>query len=106
MIIAKFIAQSGGGAILASGGNKATKRKTIPSHYLPPRSLPHLAMALKGEVDIPIIAVGKINTPELADRVIREKCADFVAMTRALIADPYLPEKAKAGMIFVKFLNL
>lgn len=97
-IIAKFIAQSGGDAILASGGNKATKRMTIPSHYLPPGSLLHLALALKGEVDIPIIAVGKINTPELADQVIREKYADFVAMARALIADPYLPEKAKTGM--------
>lgn len=98
-IIAQFIAQSGGDAILATGGNKSTKRMTIPSHYLPPGSLLHLARALKKTVDIPVIAVGKINTPDLADRVIREEDADFVAMTRALIADPYLPEKAKAGMI-------
>jgi 2,4-dienoyl-CoA reductase-like NADH-dependent reductase (Old Yellow Enzyme family)/thioredoxin reductase len=98
-IIAKFIAQSGGDAILATGGNKATKRMTIPSHYLPPGSLLHLARAIKKSVHIPVIAVGKINTPELADKVIREKDADFVAMTRALIADPYLPVKAKAGLI-------
>jgi 2,4-dienoyl-CoA reductase-like NADH-dependent reductase (Old Yellow Enzyme family)/thioredoxin reductase len=98
-IIAQFIAQSGGDAILATGGNKATKRMTIPSHYLPPGSLLHLAKAVKRAVDIPIIAVGKINTPELAEKVIKEEDADFVAMTRALIADPYLPEKARAGMI-------
>ncbi len=98
-MIAQYIAQSGGDAILATGGNKATKRMTIPSHYLPPGSLLHLARAIKKSVDIPVIAVGKINTPELADKVIREKDADFVAMTRALIADPYLPEKAKAGLI-------
>jgi 2,4-dienoyl-CoA reductase-like NADH-dependent reductase (Old Yellow Enzyme family)/thioredoxin reductase len=97
--IAKFIAQSGGDAILASGGNKATKRMTIPSHYLAPGSLLHLARAIKRAVDIPVIAVGKINTPELAEKIIIEKDADFVAMTRALIADPYLPEKAKAGLI-------
>jgi NADPH-dependent 2,4-dienoyl-CoA reductase/sulfur reductase-like enzyme len=72
---------------------------TIPSHYLPPGTLVHLARAIKKAVNIPVIAVGKINTPELADRVIREKDADFVAMARALIADPYLPEKAKAGMV-------
>ena len=98
-LIAQFIVQSGGDAILATGGNKTTKSMTIPSHYLPPGTLIHLARAIKNAVDIPVIAVGKINTPELADRVIREQNADFVAMARALIADPYLPEKAKAGMV-------
>ncbi len=98
-VIARLITQSGCDAILATGGNKATKSMTIPSHYLPPGTLIHLARAIKNAVDIPVIAVGKINTPELADRVIREQDADFVAMARALIADPYLPEKAKAGMV-------
>ncbi len=97
-VIAQLIARSGGDAILASGGNKATKRLTIPSHYLPSGTLVHLAREIKKSVDIPVIAVGKINTPELADKVIREKDADFVAMARSLIADPYLPEKAKSGM--------
>ena len=54
---------------------------------------------MKKAVDIPVIAVGKINTPELADKIIREGNADFVAMTRALIADPYLPVKAQTGMV-------
>jgi 2,4-dienoyl-CoA reductase-like NADH-dependent reductase (Old Yellow Enzyme family)/thioredoxin reductase len=98
-VIAHLISQAGGDAILATGGNKATKRMTIPSHYLPPGTLIHLSRAIKRAVNIPVIAVGKINTPELADKVIREKDADFVAMARALIADPYLPMKAKAGQI-------
>jgi 2,4-dienoyl-CoA reductase-like NADH-dependent reductase (Old Yellow Enzyme family)/thioredoxin reductase len=98
-IIAKYIAEAGGDAILATGGNKATKRMTIPSHYLPPGSLLHLANAIKKAVRIPVIAVGKINTPQLADKAIGEENADFVAMARALIADPYLPEKAKGGRV-------
>jgi len=98
-VIAQLIEQSGCDAILASGGNKATKRMTIPSHYLPPGTLVHLARAIKKAVHIPVIAVGKINTPELAEKVINEKDADFVAMARALIADPYLPIKAKAGQL-------
>lgn len=98
-VIAQLIEQSGCDAILASGGNKATKRMTLPSHYLPPGTLVHLARAIKKAVHIPVIAVGKINTPELAEKVINEKDADFVAMARALIADPYLPVKAKAGQI-------
>jgi 2,4-dienoyl-CoA reductase-like NADH-dependent reductase (Old Yellow Enzyme family)/thioredoxin reductase len=97
--VARYISQSGGDAILASGGNKTTKRMTIPSHYLPPGTLVHLAMAIKKAVDIPVIAVGKINSPELADKIIRENGADFVAMARALIADPYLPVKAQEGNV-------
>lgn len=98
-VIAKLISESGGDAILATGGNKETKNRTIPSHYLPPGSLVHLSESLKKEVDIPVIAVGKINTPMLAESIIKNKKADFVAMTRALIADPYLPEKAKKGAV-------
>jgi 2,4-dienoyl-CoA reductase-like NADH-dependent reductase (Old Yellow Enzyme family)/thioredoxin reductase len=98
-IIARLIEQAGGDAILASGGNKATKRMTIPSHYLPPGNLVHLASEIKKVVKIPVIAVGKITTPELAEKVIKEKDADFVAMARPLIADPYLPEKARAGLV-------
>jgi 2,4-dienoyl-CoA reductase-like NADH-dependent reductase (Old Yellow Enzyme family)/thioredoxin reductase len=97
--VVRYISEAGGDAILASGGNKATKRMTIPSHYLPPGTLVHLAMAIKKAVDIPVIAVGKINSPELADKIIREKSADFVAMARALIADPYLPVKAQEGNV-------
>ncbi len=98
-LIAQLIEQSGGDAILATGGNKATKRMTIPSHYLPPGPLIPLARGIKEAVNIPVIAIGKINTPELAEKVIREKDADFVAMARELIADPYLPEKAESGAV-------
>ena len=97
--VARYISQSGGDAILASGGNKTTKRMTIPSHYLPPGNLVHLAMAIKKAVDIPVIAIGKINSPELADKILQEGNADFVAMARALIADPYLPVKAQEGNV-------
>jgi NADPH-dependent 2,4-dienoyl-CoA reductase/sulfur reductase-like enzyme len=99
VMVAQFISRSGGDAILASGGNKTTKKMTIPSHYLPPGSLVHLATAIKKAVDIPVVAVGKINSPELADKIIRENDADFVAMARALIADPHLPLKAQRGNV-------
>ncbi len=98
-VIAQLITQSGCDAILATGGNKATKSMTIPSHYFPPGTLVHLSKAIKKAVNIPVIAVGKIHKPELAEKLISEQDADFVAMARALIADPCLPEKAKAGMV-------
>jgi 2,4-dienoyl-CoA reductase-like NADH-dependent reductase (Old Yellow Enzyme family)/thioredoxin reductase len=98
-VIARLAEQAGADAILASGGNKATKHMTIPSHYLPPGVLIRLAGGMRKAVTIPIIAVGKINTPELAEKVIRDGDADFVAMARPLLADPHFPVKAEAGMI-------
>ena len=98
-VVAQHIERAGGDAILANGGNKATKRMTIPSHYLPPGPLVHLARSIRKAVTIPVIAVGKVHTPELADEILKNHDADFVAMARALIADPYLPRKAEAGMV-------
>jgi 2,4-dienoyl-CoA reductase (NADPH2) len=98
-VIAQLIEKAGCDGIIANGGNKGTKRMTIPSHYMPAGTLVHLASAIKKAVNIPVIAVGKINTPELAEKILSGNDADFVAMARALIADPYFPEKAKAGMI-------
>jgi NADPH-dependent 2,4-dienoyl-CoA reductase/sulfur reductase-like enzyme len=44
-----------------------------------------------------VIAVGRINNPALADQIIANGDADFVAMGRPLLADPWLPKKAKEG---------
>lgn len=52
---------------------------------------------IKKEVSLPVIAVGRINDPGLAEKILQEGKADLVSMGRALIADPELPNKAKAG---------
>ncbi|MDD5094616.1 MAG: FAD-dependent oxidoreductase [Dehalococcoidia bacterium] len=57
----------------------------------------YLAEAIKKVVSIPVTTVGRINDPILADRIIAEGKADLVAMGRALIADPELPNKAREG---------
>lgn len=54
----------------------------------------YLAEALKEVASIPVAAVCRINDPGLAAQIIAEKRADLVAMGRALMADPYLPQKA------------
>jgi NADPH-dependent 2,4-dienoyl-CoA reductase/sulfur reductase-like enzyme len=67
-----------------------------PMSYSRGRLIPYAAK-IKKAVSIPVIAVQRINTPELADEVIREGNADLVATGRALIADPYWPLKALEG---------
>ena len=48
-------------------------------------------------LDTPIIAVGKIGTRALAEKVIERGQGDLVGMARALLADPDLPKKWKNG---------
>jgi 2,4-dienoyl-CoA reductase-like NADH-dependent reductase (Old Yellow Enzyme family) len=45
----------------------------------------------------PIVAVGKIGTLDLAERVLAEGKGDLVGMARALLADPDLPNKWRRG---------
>lgn len=53
---------------------------------------------IRKAVSIPVIAVNRINTPELAERVIAEGMADFVAVGRGMLADPEFVRKAASGV--------
>jgi 2,4-dienoyl-CoA reductase (NADPH2) len=57
----------------------------------------YLAKGIKELVDVPVISGHRINDPVRAREMIADGLCDMVAMGRPLIADPYLPEKAKAG---------
>ncbi len=56
-----------------------------------------LAEAMKKAVDIPVVTVGGIGSPAMAEEILQSGKADVVALCRALIADPYWPQKARAG---------
>ena len=55
----------------------------------------YLARGIKECVTVPVIASHRINDPDVARTLLTEGCCDMVAMGRALIADPQLPEKAR-----------
>ncbi|TIC89062.1 FAD-dependent oxidoreductase [Nocardioides sp. GY 10113] len=55
------------------------------------------AAAVREVVDVPVIAVGRLHDPRLAERVLADGRADFVALGRPLLADPDLPSKLAAG---------
>lgn len=95
--IAGLLEAAGADAIVANAGNKSTKFITIPGHESQPGPLVNLAARLRAAVSIPVGAIGKINTPELAEEIIAGSRADFVAISRALLADPEMPNKAAAG---------
>ncbi|MCK4381903.1 MAG: FAD-dependent oxidoreductase [Candidatus Lokiarchaeota archaeon] len=57
----------------------------------------YLAENIKKHVSIPIFSSNRINNPELAEQVLMTGKADAICIGRGLIADPYLPMKAKKG---------
>jgi 2,4-dienoyl-CoA reductase (NADPH2) len=62
----------------------------------------HMAEAVKKRVNIPVVAVGRINTPEVAEHILANGQAVLVAICRQLICDPCWVNKAvedRAGEI-------
>ncbi len=64
---------------------------------VPHRAYVYLAQGIKSAVSTPVLASNRINDPHTGEEILRNGEADLVTMARALIADPYLPEKAKKG---------
>jgi len=54
---------------------------------------------LKKLSNTPVIAVGRINDPLLAEDIIESGKADMVSLGRESIADPEIPNKVAAGRI-------
>jgi 2,4-dienoyl-CoA reductase-like NADH-dependent reductase (Old Yellow Enzyme family)/thioredoxin reductase len=95
--IAKELEKLGVDAIDVSSGNYASFNQ---GYMITPMSMPDglqvpFAEWIKSSVKIPVIAVGKIRSPAMADDVIRTGKADFVAIGRSLLADPDWPKKAQ-----------
>ena len=98
--IAKMLEAGGVDALHISGGiyDSPVPVTTAPM-ALPRGNMVHLAAGIKGVVNVPVIAVGRINDPELAEEILQQGKADLISMGRALLADPYLPRKAAAGAL-------
>ena len=97
--IAKLLEKEGADALHISACNAASGFLNHPPYYVTEGVFVHLAEAVKAQVDIPVITVGRIRNPLMADQIIADGKADLISMGRALIADPRLPQKAKEGRL-------
>jgi NADPH-dependent 2,4-dienoyl-CoA reductase/sulfur reductase-like enzyme len=95
--IAKTLERNGADALHVSACVAASGYLNHPPYYADEGIFAHLAQGIKSVVSIPVIAVGRIRTPELANQILEEEKADLISMGRALIADPDLPSKASQG---------
>jgi len=98
--IAIGAAQAGADALHISAGHY----RSLPSAQivLPPMGMPDapfldFAAEVKKHVSVPVIAVGRLGDPALAESAVAGGKADFIALGRTLVADPQWPEKVGRG---------
>ena len=97
--ILKILVEAGIDAVQVSAGNDATPEWICQPMFMEKACLADFAERIKKALDIPVMAVGRINNPVLADELIEQQKADLVCIGRGLLADPEMPKKAKEGRL-------
>ena len=90
--ILDYVSVVAGTSATIAGSDHIVPSMAFPSGYTAP-----LAARVKAVVPVPVMVAGRINQPSDAERILDRGDADAVVMTRALICDPDLPAKARAG---------
>jgi 2,4-dienoyl-CoA reductase-like NADH-dependent reductase (Old Yellow Enzyme family) len=72
-------------------------RKASPTKRARMGTFVPLAEAIKRSVTVPVMAVGRINVPEVAESILAQGRADLVGIARQLVADPFWPNKVMDG---------
>jgi len=98
-VFAKHYANAGIDYINVTGGWHETRIPQIPM-MVPQGAYAYLAENIKSVVDVPVFSSNRINSPIVAEQILRDQMADAICMGRALIADAYLPLKAKQNKLW------
>jgi 2,4-dienoyl-CoA reductase-like NADH-dependent reductase (Old Yellow Enzyme family)/thioredoxin reductase len=97
--VAQMYVEAGAQALDVSAGADEARHWTFLTYMQAPGALVYLADAIKKAVKVPVIAVGRLGDPLLAESVLQEGKADFIALGRSLLVDPDLPLKWKEGRL-------
>ncbi|MGA2106083.1 MAG: FAD-dependent oxidoreductase [Syntrophorhabdales bacterium] len=98
-LVARMAEEAGIDAIDVSVGVSGAAPYIFAPPALPPGFLLQSAEQIKKSVSVPVIAVGRINHPLLAEDAIESGKADLIAWGRSSLADPELPNKIAAGRL-------
>ncbi|MEM1267116.1 MAG: NADPH-dependent 2,4-dienoyl-CoA reductase [Pseudomonadota bacterium] len=89
--------EAAGASILNTGIGWHEARVPTIATSVPRRAFADVTKQMMGEVSIPLITSNRINTPDVAEAVLAEGCADMVSMARPFLADPDFVAKARDG---------
>lgn len=95
--IVRLLEEAGIDTVQVSAGCDATPEWISQPMLMNRGCLVDSAGAIKEAVQIPVMCVGRINGPFLAEEILKEGKADLICMGRALLADPEMPNKARQG---------
>jgi 2,4-dienoyl-CoA reductase-like NADH-dependent reductase (Old Yellow Enzyme family)/thioredoxin reductase len=93
--ILKLLVKAGVDIVQVSAGNDITPEWICQPMFMKKACLAESAARVKKALNIPVMAVGRINGPVVANEVLLKDQADLVCIGRGLLADPQLPNKAR-----------
>ncbi len=96
VMLAKAVERAGATIINTGIGWHEARVPTIATS-VPRAAFAWVTRKMKGEVGIPLCTTNRINTPEVAEQVLADGCADLVSLARPLLADAEFVAKAAAG---------
>ncbi|EGG43434.1 FAD-dependent oxidoreductase [Streptomyces griseoaurantiacus] len=88
--------EAAGATLLNTGIGWHEARIPTIATSVPRGAFTRVTRRLMGQVSVPLVTTNRINTPELAERVLAEGHADMVSMARPFLADPDFVAKAAA----------
>jgi 2,4-dienoyl-CoA reductase (NADPH2) len=89
--------EAAGATIINTGIGWHEARIPTIATSVPRRAFSWVTQKLMGKVSIPLITSNRINTPEVAEAVLADGCANMVSMARPFLADGHFVAKAKAS---------
>jgi 2-enoate reductase len=95
--IAQELEKMGVAALHVDAGCYETHWWPHPPQYSPPGCMVFLAEKVKQVSSLPVITVGRLHYPEVAERALVEGKADFIAIGRGLLSEPEWVNKVKSG---------
>lgn len=93
-VIAKVLEDYGISALNVQAGWHESPRPLVQTSVIP-GYFTYLAGEIKKAVKLPIITAYRINSPQVAEKVLESGEADYIGLARALIADPEFASKAE-----------
>jgi 2,4-dienoyl-CoA reductase-like NADH-dependent reductase (Old Yellow Enzyme family)/thioredoxin reductase len=91
--VAAWLVEHGVSCLSVSAGTWHTLHLSMPPMSMPRGLLLPLAAQIREAVSVPVIAAGRLDDPEIAERALADGAADLVGIGRGLIADPDWPRK-------------
>jgi 2,4-dienoyl-CoA reductase-like NADH-dependent reductase (Old Yellow Enzyme family)/thioredoxin reductase len=87
-----YVSITTGTSATLGGSDHIVPDMSWPNAYVAP-----LSRRVKERVSVPVMVAGRINQPQEAERLIASGDTDATVMTRALICDPEMPNRAFNG---------